>query len=83
MSEEELGTSVPQDNGDAAQAPADVAEAAEVLQEEEAPKLAAHQDAIYLNDKLFLNTASVGAYTDFVRIREKYERRIGKPLAEL
>ena len=38
MSEEELGTSVPQDNGDAAQAPADVAEAAEVLQEEEAPK---------------------------------------------
>ena len=38
MSEEELGTSVPQDNGDAAQAPADVAETAEVPQEEEAPK---------------------------------------------
>ena len=40
-------------------------------------------DVAYLNDKLFLNTASVGAYTDFVRIREKYERRIGKPLAAI
>ncbi|QIK73685.1 phosphatase PAP2 family protein [Propioniciclava coleopterorum] len=38
-------------------------------------------DAGYVNDGLFLNTASVGAYTDFVRIREKYEKRIGKPAA--
>ncbi|WP_265443474.1 bifunctional phosphatase PAP2/diacylglycerol kinase family protein [Flexivirga meconopsidis] len=38
-------------------------------------------DAAYLNDEIFLNTASIGAYTDFVEIREKYEGRIGKPLA--
>ena len=38
-------------------------------------------DVAYLNDRLFLNTASVGAYTDFVRIRERYERRISKPAA--
>lgn len=31
--------------------------------------------------KIFVNTASVGAYTDFVAIRERYEHRIGKPLA--
>lgn len=34
-----------------------------------------------VNGRIFVNTASVGAYTDFVAIREKYERRIGKPLA--
>lgn len=34
-----------------------------------------------VNGKIFVNTASVGAYTDFVAIREKYEHRIGKPLA--
>ena len=38
-------------------------------------------DVAYVNDGLFVNTASVGAYTDFVRIREKYQRRIGKPAA--
>lgn len=40
-------------------------------------------DAAYVNDGLFVNTASVGAYTDFVRIRERYQRRIGKPLAAI
>ncbi|MDR2293605.1 MAG: phosphatase PAP2 family protein [Microbacterium sp.] len=40
-------------------------------------------DVAYANDEIFLNTASVGAYTDFVRIREKLEKRIGKPLAAL
>ncbi|SDM25950.1 bifunctional phosphatase PAP2/diacylglycerol kinase family protein [Microbacterium azadirachtae] len=40
-------------------------------------------DVAYLNDRIFLNTASVGAYTDFVRIREGLEKRIGKPLAAL
>lgn len=40
-------------------------------------------DVAYLNDKVFLNTASVGDYIDFVRIRERYEKRIGKPLAAL
>ena len=40
-------------------------------------------DVAYLNERIFLNTASVGAYTDFVRIREGLEKRIGKPLAAL
>ena len=31
------------------------------------------------NGTIFVNTASIGAYTDFVAIREKYERRISKP----
>ncbi|CAM3043754.1 bifunctional phosphatase PAP2/diacylglycerol kinase family protein [Skermania piniformis] len=35
-------------------------------------------DVAYLNDQPFLNTASAGAYPEFVRIRERYERRIGK-----
>jgi len=34
-----------------------------------------------VNGEIFVNTASVGAYTDFVAIRERYEHRIGKPLA--
>ena len=38
-------------------------------------------DVAYLNDGLFLNTASVGAYSDFVERRERLEHRIGKPLA--
>lgn len=38
-------------------------------------------DVAYLNDEAFLNTASAGSYPEFVRIREKYEKRIGKPLA--
>lgn len=40
-------------------------------------------DVAYVNDGLFVNTASVGNYTDFVRIREKYEGKIGKPLAAI
>lgn len=42
---------------------------------------AARVDVAYLNDRLFLNTASIGAYTEFVNVREKHEHRIGKPLA--
>lgn len=38
-------------------------------------------DVGYLNDTLFLNTASVGAYSSFVERRQRNERRIGKPLA--
>lgn len=34
-----------------------------------------------VNGRVFVNTASVGAYTEFVSIRESYERVIGKPLA--
>lgn len=40
-------------------------------------------DLAYLNDRLFLNTASIGVYTDFVAIRERNEKRLGKPLAAL
>lgn len=38
-------------------------------------------DAAYLNDRLFLNTASIGPYTEFVAIRERLEGRVGKPAA--
>ncbi len=38
-------------------------------------------DVAYLNDKPFLNTASVGAYSDFVAARQGIEKVIGKPLA--
>lgn len=38
-------------------------------------------DVAYLNDRLFLNTASVGAYTTFVRIRERYQKAMPKPAA--
>ncbi|MEO6502990.1 MAG: phosphatase PAP2 family protein [Jatrophihabitantaceae bacterium] len=31
--------------------------------------------------KLFLNTASLGSYPEFVKIRERWERRFSKPLA--
>lgn len=40
-------------------------------------------DVAWVNDGLFLNTASVGAYTDFVVLRERLERRVGKPVAAL
>lgn len=38
-------------------------------------------DATFVNDRLFVNTASIGPYTEFVTIRESLEKRIGKPLA--
>lgn len=41
-------------------------------------------DVITLNDEhTLLNTASIGAYPDFVRRRERLEHKIGKPLASL
>lgn len=40
-------------------------------------------DLAYLNDEIFLNTASIGVYTDFVAIRERNEQRMGKPVAAL
>ena len=40
-------------------------------------------DAGRVNDKLFLNTSSVGAYESFVRRRETLERRWGYHLASL
>ena len=45
---------------------------------------AAYVDLLCLNDEqLVINTASIGAYPHFVRIREKLEHRISKPLARL
>ncbi len=41
-------------------------------------------DVIRLNEEqTLLNTASIGAYPQFVQRREKLERKIGKPLASL
>ncbi len=34
-----------------------------------------------VNGQLFLNTASLGSYPEFVKIRERWEGRFGKPLA--
>lgn len=38
-------------------------------------------DVGYVNDRLFLNTSSVGAYSTFVRLRDRLERRLGYKLA--
>ena len=40
-------------------------------------------DVAYVNDRLFLNTSSVGAYVLFVRTRERLERYIGYRLATI
>lgn len=41
-------------------------------------------DLVCLNDdRMVINTASIGAYPAFVKTREKYEHRIGKPLASV
>nr|MDQ6937569.1 phosphatase PAP2 family protein [Actinomycetota bacterium] len=32
-------------------------------------------------ERIFLNTASMGSYPDFVAVRERWEKRLGKPLA--
>jgi diacylglycerol kinase family enzyme/membrane-associated phospholipid phosphatase len=34
-----------------------------------------------VEDTVFVNTLSVGAYPEFVRIRERYQDRLGKPVA--
>lgn len=40
-------------------------------------------DAAVVNDRIFLNTSSVGAYVSFVRMRERLERRLGYRIASL
>ena len=40
-------------------------------------------DAAVVNDRLFLNTSSVGAYVSFVRARERLERRLGYHVASI
>ncbi|HEX8942586.1 MAG TPA: diacylglycerol kinase family protein [Gemmatimonadaceae bacterium] len=40
-------------------------------------------DAAVVNDRIFLNTSSVGAYVGFVRARERLERRVGYHLGSI
>jgi diacylglycerol kinase family enzyme len=40
-------------------------------------------DVARVNDRVFLNTSSVGAYVVFVRARERLERRVGYRIASL
>jgi diacylglycerol kinase family enzyme len=40
-------------------------------------------DVAYVNDRIFLNTSSVGAYVVFVRARERLEKYVGYRLATL
>jgi diacylglycerol kinase family enzyme len=44
---------------------------------------AAPVDVGYVNDRLFLNTSSLGAYVRFVRLRDDLEKRLGYRLASL
>lgn len=56
---------------------ADVDDAVEALTEGRAVSIDVGEAA----GELFLNTASVGSYPEFVRIRERWEQRVGKPVA--
>ncbi len=38
-------------------------------------------DIGYVNDHLFLNTSSIGAYVTFVRVRERFEKYVGYRIA--
>ncbi|HEX9084113.1 MAG TPA: diacylglycerol kinase family protein [Gemmatimonadaceae bacterium] len=38
-------------------------------------------DVAYINDSLFLNTSSIGAYVTFVRVRERFEKYVGYRIA--
>ena len=40
-------------------------------------------DAAVVNDRIFLNTSSVGAYVSFVRARERLERQLGYHIGSL
>jgi len=40
-------------------------------------------DVGYVNDCVFLNTSSIGAYVTFVRDREEFEKRLGYTIASL
>ena len=55
---------------------------------EEAARIAADghvgsADIGYVNDTLFLNTSSIGAYVTFVRVRERLEKHLGYKLASV
>ena len=57
--------------------PTEAAEAAEVA----CSGRSLTMDVAYVNDRLFLNTSSIGAYVSYVRVRERFERRVGYTLS--
>jgi diacylglycerol kinase family enzyme len=57
--------------------PTDLGKAALVA----ADGVVAGADVAYVNDSLFLNTSSIGAYVTFVRVRERFERHLGYRIA--
>src|SRR6476659_9892390 len=59
--------------------PTDLGKAAEVA----AGDTVRTVDLGYLEDRVFLNTSSIGLYVKFVRVREELERRLGYRLASL
>jgi diacylglycerol kinase family enzyme len=59
--------------------PTDLGEAARVAADGEIGRA----DIGYLNDSVFLNTSSIGAYVTFVRVRERLEKHLGYKLASL
>lgn len=59
--------------------PTDLARAAEVA----AGDTVRTVDLGYLEDRVFLNTSSIGLYVKFVRVRENLEKRLGYRLASL
>jgi diacylglycerol kinase family enzyme len=40
-------------------------------------------DIAYVNDAVFLNTSSIGAYVTFVRVRERFEKYVGYRIASI
>ncbi|HYU51335.1 MAG TPA: diacylglycerol kinase family protein, partial [Gemmatimonadaceae bacterium] len=59
--------------------PTDLGKAALVAGDESSIVVGA--DIGYVNDCVFLNTSSIGAYVTFVRDRERFEKRIGYSIA--
>lgn len=59
--------------------PADLGKAALVA----AGDVVAGADVGYVNDCVFLNTSSIGAYVTFVRDRERYEKHVGYTIASV
>jgi diacylglycerol kinase family enzyme len=59
--------------------PADLGKAALVA----AGGVVAGADVGYVNDCVFLNTSSIGAYVTFVRDRDRYEKHIGYTMASV
>lgn len=57
--------------------PADLGQAALVA----ADGVVVGADIAYVNDCVFLNTSSIGAYVTFVRVRERFEKYVGYRIA--